>query len=492
MLSAGLTLFSGVNLAQETKTYKGPYGTGFAEYSYTENDKTQRVFDGRFTYSDTLEIEDRGECSLQMSGAYREDNKVTPWVTTIKGMSSESNETVTGPYLNGQKLGLWTHRITLEDVDILTATASFNRNKFKGTFSYDYAPTVDVDPLYKKLNVQGAFDGDGYLDGEWKFQYTNKQDAQIEEVARYQHGVLAFKVVRDVNTGKEIERYDKEAMVTAFFKDIQFPDSNAVVANVKYGILKQTNNHPILVPLMKAWNETSTVNLNNKSNASIPTMIIPRGEYSEPKYLVNMQEIVLWMDTPKGHKEWLEEQRIKEAYNAEVKKADEALAEKKFEDALAHYNAAHEIKSNEAHPISQIPKVEEMIRLRDTKNALLASVKEKNSLLASEQARMLAVEEFEKKQKHLHEAYVMAYDASFKRVNGNHSKVITNLERSETDITFIESISILELELYESDLKELIALQAKVSGLIGQDTKELEKELKKLDSAKLIETRLMR
>ena len=86
----------------------------------------------------------------------------------------------------------------------------------------------------------------------------------------------------------------------------------------------------------------------------------------------------------------------------------------------------------------------------------------------------------------------MADDASFKRVNGNHSKVITNLERSETDITFIESISILELELYESDLKELIALQAKVSGLIGQDTKELEKELKKLDSAKLIETRLMR
>lgn len=477
----------GINQGQETKTYKGAYGMGFAEYSYTENDKLQRLFDGRFTYSDTLEIEDRGECSIQMSGAYREDKKVTPWVATIKGISAENSETVTGPFLNGQKLGLWTHRITIDGTDILTSTASFNRNKFKGAFSFEYAPTVVVDPLYKKLTVQGNFDGDGFLDGEWKIEYTNLQDVQIEEIARYQHGVLAFKVRREVSTGKELERYDKEAFVSSFFKGIQFPDSNAVVENVKYGILKKTNDHPIIVPLMKAWNDNSEVKISNKSNTSIPTMIVPRGEFAELKYLVNMQEIVLWMDTPKGHKEWMEEQRIKEAYIAAVKKADDALADNKFEEALAFYEEATSIKADEAHPISQIPKVKEMIRLRDAKNALLKSVQEKNESIESSQKNMLANEDFQKQQKHLFEAYNIAFDAAYKRIKGDHSKVRSNLDNN-----LLESATILELELYESDLKTLIELQNKTKSLIGQDTKELEKELKKMDSAKVIEARLMR
>ena len=45
--------------AQEPQTYKGAYGTGVAEYTYTENDKLQRLISGMFSYSDTLTVAGR-------------------------------------------------------------------------------------------------------------------------------------------------------------------------------------------------------------------------------------------------------------------------------------------------------------------------------------------------------------------------------------------------------------------------------------------------
>ncbi len=481
LILAFLPIFS---FAQTVQTYKGAYGVGTAEYSYTENDKLQRMLTGRFVYSDTLNIAGRGDCAVGMTGMYVDDKKSGPWVCSVKGIDNESNETVTGPYKDGQKMGLWTHRISAGDKDIKVATASFYRNTFKNAFSYTYEPVEPVG-VYKKLNVVGAFDDNGMYDGEWKVTYTNMNDVVYEDIMRYQHGVLAFRLKRELETGNELERFDDEQRVTAFFQNLQLPNSNAVVGETKYGILKKMTKHEIIIPLMKSWNDSRTVNVGNQYSASIPTMIVPRGEFGDEKYLRCEQDIVLWMETPKGHKEWLEEQRILEEYNSNIKQADRALEAKEFEEALRFYKVASNVKKDETYPVGQIPKVEKMIKDRDTKNRLLESVKNKVDVLNTEQNSITGNEEFLKKQKHLAEAYDKAYTSQLDKIKETHSSVRNNLENNSEDL-----ISITELELYEADLVEILLLQNKLKELIGKDTKELEKELKKIESVTLISNKI--
>lgn len=473
-----------LTIAQTVQTYKGAYGVGNAEYSYTENDKLQRMLTGRFVYSDTLNIAGRGDCGVSMTGMYIDDKKSGPWVCSIKGMDNESNETVTGPYKDGQKMGLWTHRISIGDQDIKVATASLYRNTFKNAFNYTYEPVEPIG-VYKKLSAVGAFDDNGMYHGEWKVTYTNIDDVVYEDVMRYQHGVLAFRLKRELETGSELERFDDEQRVTAFFENLQLPDSNSVVGDTKYGILKKMTKHEIILPLMKSWNDSRTVNVGNQYAASIPTMIVPRGEIGDEKYLRCEQEIVLWMETPKGHKEWLEEQRILEEYKTNIKQADRALEAKEFEEALRLYKVANNVKKDETYPVGQIPKVEKMIKDRDTKNRLLESVKNKVEVLNSEQNAIVGNEEFLKKQKHLAEAYGIAYSSQLDKIKKAHAGVRANLENNTEDI-----ITITELELYEADLVEILLLQNKLKDLIGKDTKDLEKELKKIESASVIANKI--
>lgn len=471
-------------IAQETKTYKGPYGEGVAEYTYTENDKMQRLLSGKFQYTDTLEVAGRGECQVMMTGSFRDDKKAGPWVASIKASDNSSNETVTGPFLNGQKSGFWTHRVTIGDKDIKTSTATFNRNKFKGAFAYNYEPVEPV-ATYQKLKIEGGFDNEGFFDGEWKIVYTDMNGVEIEDVLRYQHGVLAFRVQRETASGKEIERFDKESFVTAFFKNMQSLDSSSVVDEKKFGLRKKMNKHEVIVPIMKAWNDLEGVKLGNAYNASIPTMIVTKGEFAEPMYLQNEKEIIDWKDTPKGRAEWEEEQRILKEYKENIGKADAALSEKNYEEALKLYRYSSTLKKDETYPMEQIPKVEELILVRNKRNRLLGSVKEKAEMLEKEQDKIEADENFEKKQKHLHEAYHIGYDYQYRGLRSDHSRVRSNIENG-----LGEECDVADLEAYESDLKKILDYQAKVGSLIGTDTKDLEKEVKKMEDPMEIISRL--
>lgn len=483
-LIASILLICSTLNAQELQTYDGPYGEGVAQYSFVENEKGQRIIKGRFVYTDSLTIAGRGECVINMTGSYFEDKKSAPWVCSVKGTDNESNETVTGPYKDGLKMGLWTHRITIGDQDIKVAEASFYRNTFKNAFKYTYTPVEPVG-VYKKLVVNGAFDDKGFYHGEWNITYTNMNDVEYEDIMRYQHGVLAYRLKREVATGVELERYDDEQRVNAFFQNIQLPDSNAVVNDVKYGVLKKMTQHEIIVPLMKTWHDTRTVVLGNQYSSSIPTMVVPRGEFNDESYLRCEQEIVLWMETPKGHKEWLEEQRILEEYKANIKKADAALGEKAYEEALTYYKAAANVKKDESYPVGQIPKVEKLIKDRDTKNRLLKSVKNKQQVLKDEQASIVGNEGFIKDQKRLHEAYVRAFDSEWADIKDDHKDV-----RGLLDSGNEEPITITQLELYEADLTEILLFQNKLKDLIGKDTKDLGKELKKIESPSVIASKI--
>ncbi|MDC1221808.1 hypothetical protein N8Z47_03975 [Salibacteraceae bacterium] len=484
LIFVSLFIISIQSLSQDFKTYKGAYGDGNAEYTYLEKNNSQRMFVGRFVYSDTLKIPGRGECSVSMTGTYVNGKKSAPWVCTIKGIDNESSETVTGPYKDGQKMGLWTNRISVGSKDVKLATASFYRNTFKNAFNYSYEPIEPIG-VYKKLNVTGAFDDKGMYHGEWKISYTNMSDVEYEDVMRYQHGVLAYRLKKEVGTGLEMERFDEEQMVTEFFANLQMPDSNSMVGDAKYGILKKMTKHEVIIPLMKSWNNTRTVIVGNQFSSSIPTMIVPHGEFGDESYLRCEQEIVLWMETPKGHKEWLEEQRILEEYKASIKKADQALETNDFEEALRMYRVAANTKKDESYPNGQIPKVEKMIKDRNTKNRLLKSVKNKADVLNTEQKSIMGNEEFVKRQKHLHAAYQIAFSSQLDDIKEDHTSVRASLKNTSED-----NITITQLELYESDLTEILVLQSKLKDLIGTDTKELEKELKKIESATVIANKI--
>jgi len=215
--------------------------------------------------------------------------------------------------------------------------------------------------------------------------------------------------------------------------------------------------------------------------------MITKGEVQSNKYLVCEQKIVPWNETPKGMLEWQEEQRILKEYHSNIANADKALEEKNLEEALRLYRLSSTIKKDEDYPREQIPMVEQMIKDRATQNRLLGSVGEKKTMLDKTQKKLMDDETFMKKQDKLYEAYDMAYSARMRSMKSDHSKTMTFIENDN-----IEPISILELEAYEASLDELIQLQNKVSLLVGQDTKDLEKELKKLDDTGEIEKMLRR
>jgi len=388
---------------------------------------------------------------------------------------------------DGMKIGLWTHRLTMNDKYVKVASASFTRDRFTSKFEYKYNPLDASIGEYQELNVVGSFDSKGMLDGEWTTTYVGKDGVRMQELARYQHGVLAFRVVRELETGIEKDRYDKEAFVTDFWSKMKLPDSNAVINDEKYGVIKEMCHQESLVPLMNSWNDLRTVVVSNIHGSSIPTMMITKGEVQSNKYLVCEQKIVPWNETPKGMLEWQEEQRILKEYQSNIANADKALEEKNLEEALRLYRLSSTIKKDEDYPREQIPMVEQMIKDRATQNRLLGSVGEKKTMLDKTQKKLMDDETFMKKQDKLYEAYDMAYSARMRSMKSDHSKTMTFIENDN-----IEPISILELEAYEASLDELIQLQNKVSLLVGQDTKDLEKDLKKLDDTGEIEKMLRR
>lgn len=467
--------------SQGVKTYKGLYGNGFAEYGYAENDKFQRVMAGSFKYSDTTEIADRGECVIQISGNYRDDKKVGPWVASVKSTDNTNNETVSGMYLNGQKSGFWSQRLGVNEMEIKSVSATFNRNKFKGAFAYKFTPLVPQSG-FKSIDIAGSFDNEGRFDGEWKVMYAAADGGEFEDILRFQHGVLAFRLKRETST-QEMDRADKETFVTSFFKNMNPKDSSSVVDGKKYGLQQSSFKHEIIVPILKSLQEPGELGIGYLS--ALPTSIITQGELVDNSYLNNSQEIIDWELTPKGKAELLERQRIDREYNSQINDADAALNAKKLEDALRMYRLASTIKVDETYPTEQVTKVEEMIKVRNRKNRLLESIAEKEKTLASEHKRILGIEDFEKKQKYLFAAYNSGFDYLERKMKSDHSRVKSNIGNNLMDATEIS-----ELEAYEAALTSILDFQNRVSKLIGTETKDLEKELKKMEDPKEIVARL--
>ena len=101
--------------------------------------------------------------------------------------------------------------------------------------------------------------------------------------------------------------------------------------------------------------------------------------------------------------------------------------------------------------------------------------------------KMLAAEDYYGKKKHLFEASVIALDFEKKQLLSAHQETRAFIERRAMDELTVES-----LRGFQTALDEVIRLQDQIKALTKrEDTKELEKTLKKMEDASAISKTIM-
>lgn len=483
LLLIGLPLIA---ISQQVQNYEGPFEQGEASYSFKENAMHEKVYHGLFKYSETRDLPARGgDNEILLTGNYKDNKKNLAWGVTIKNESF--SETVTGQYLNGKKNGMWTNRLRDEanGMDIKVTQASFYKNTFRGKFSYKYL-MYGNSASFEKLNVEGAFDMNGKFDGEWVLDYRRVGETAKSEKMTFQHGVLVTKVVFDSASNKVVENIDNTELVNGFFSNMDRMDSSSVVGDAKWGLKHSYTEHAVLKPVLSIWTKVLGAKLGNHFNSSLPTFIIKTGELEKKQALRNQMVMIDWKETPKGKREYEEQRKIEAEYENKISLGNKHFELKNYQQAIKLYKEATGIKKDETYPQEQITKLETLIADEEKKQKLARMISGRSTLWKGNE-KMLEGEEFYGKKKHLYEATVLAFGKQKREILSNHRETRTNLDRKTYD-----NLKNPDLEAYLKDLDDAIALQDKVKKLAkSDDTKDLEKELKKLESTEAIINRLM-
>lgn len=479
LLAVSLFLISLYDLsAQGTLIYEGPFGQGNATYEYKQGAQQQQIFQGAFTYNELRAMPLRGgNQNILVTGHFKDGKKHLVWAVTIKNEDESSGytETIIGNYIDGEKSGLWTHRISSnsDDSEMRFAQASFLKNHFRGPFKMQYFNEEGTP--YVSMEVTGSFNEFGQLDGEWILSYRDQEMNKYQDKLNFMNGVLARRTLVDINSELELETFDNELKVSSFFANMHAVDSFATVDGEKLGIKKKTLDHPLLITIMDAWTDMSKIDLSLNYNASVPTMIIPQGELKDNKRLLIMAELIDWNETPKGKQELAKAKAIEEAYLQKIQVADLQFNQGNFRGAIPLYKEAIGIKKDQ-YPQDQIKKAEEEIRLEEEKMRLITVVSGRQTLWKGNDKMLKELSYYGKKEK-LFEASIIALDHQKNTIQKSFGEIIAFIERKA-----YENITIENLQTFQTALDEAITFQDKLKAINKtEDTKELEKELKKLE-----------
>ncbi|NQV52829.1 MAG: hypothetical protein HQ500_06580 [Flavobacteriales bacterium] len=487
LLTCALTLTVLPSLGQMVQTYEGPFESGEATYEYTENNMHEKVFSGRFSYTEVRHIEERGgDNEILITGNFKEDKKHLAWAVTVKPVETGGRtETIIGNYIDGEKSGLWTHRLidNATNEEVKHVKASFIKNHFRGPFNYTYIDTTALG--IRALKIKGSFDNDGKLDGTWLLSFTDGNGAVFSDSLIYKHGVLGFRHFMNTTQPLVIEAEDNMHLATAFFREMDKADSFAVVDGEKYGLRKTTTQHRILKPVFSSWMNLSASSVGNAYDAPLPTVLFKRGEIRNPGLLNNTMEIIPWKETPKGKREYEAQQAVQRAYDTKINVADLQFNQKQYRQALPLYKEAYAIKA-EPYAREQMKKVDDLIRVEEEKKQLLVLIKNREDMWKGND-KMLEAETYYGKKDKLYEASLTALDYQKKQLFSEYRETRTNISQAANDKLTLEN-----LKQYKAAVDEAITLQDRIKQLTKkEDTKELEKELKKLEDPKAIIFRLL-
>ncbi len=472
---------------QSNLTFEGEYESGKATYEYIEGDMQQRLLNGKFQYEELRDIPTRdGENEILVTGNYIQDKKHLAWGYTIKATADTGlTETVIGNYVEGQKSGLWTQRIrsNADDHELKVVQASFIKNQFRGPFKFNFEHPISVN--IKKLVITGGFDSKGLMDGDWNIDYTNGIGEEFKDVMKFQHGVLAYRSFHNMTKGEVLESVNEVDFVGAYFINLDRLDSFSIVNDKKYGSKRTLVEHPILQEVFKVWNELTPLNFSNEYNASLPNGIIKKGEAVNAQGLMVNTQIIDWKETPQGKVEFEKEQAIQKAYDTKINVANIQFNEKNYRQALPLYKDALAIK-NEAYASKRIAEIEELLRIEEEKNQFITAINSRYELWKGNE-KMLEAEDYYGKKSKLYEASIIALDYEKKQLLNAHQETRAFIERRAMDQLTIES-----LRGFQAALDEVIRLQDQIKALTKrQDTKELEKELKKMEDPAAISKTIM-
>jgi len=473
--------------AQGIQTYEGPFENGEAIFEYTEKDMHEKIMNGKFSYTETRHIQTRGgEHEVLITGNFKEDKKHLTWAITIKPTDATTGltETIIGNYSDGERSGLWTHRVVdnTSNEEIKLAKVSYIKNHFRGPFRFNFQDSNAVDML--SLAVKGTFDNEGLTHGTWILKYTNGVGTHFRDSLIYVHGVLGYRKRLNSTEATVIEEVDELALANSFFVNMNKADSFSVLEGEKYGLRATKMDHPILKPLFTTWMNLYANEIGNAYNAPLPLVYFKRGETRNPGLLYNTMKIIPWKDTPKGKKEYEEKLAQQQAYDTKIGVADFQFQQKNYRQANKLYREAVEIKP-EPYAQDQIKKVEEFIRLEKEKQQLLTAVSSREELWKGNNT-MLEAESYYGKKGKLYEASQRALIKMKQDLLSEYRDTRTLLIQERT-----EELTNDQLEEYQARLDEAIAFQELIKKISKrEDTKDLEKELKKMEDPSAIITRI--
>jgi len=204
-----------ISYSQQLKTYTGEYSldgkSGFSDYGkatykYYENDDSERIKEGSFSFQGrTMKVEGQFKNGLR-NGLWKFTNTQTSkYASNIPNIIVVSATYIAGK-LNGKCSYIKTAYPSKKILE--SSIAYFKNNLLIGDYVYIKYPESEYD---KKLSIKYSQDSLGKLNGEYRAEFYQKccnDLGNIEDVARYENGTMIYRLCREKINGKVYYKYE--------------------------------------------------------------------------------------------------------------------------------------------------------------------------------------------------------------------------------------------------------------------------------------------
>lgn len=227
---ATLFLYSLSN-AQEHKTYSGIFESGKATYQYFENPKSDRIYEGNFSYTGN---------PYSVVGKFANNIRIGKWkISALNKMykNDKSRIQVTtsifGAYKDGALDSTWNYSNSIKTFNQKTkkfnpkplkivSKATFKNNHFVGNLSYQIGQGSTT-------SFTGQFTENGFPDGLWV-----KKSALETEEWRFLNGVLVAHLQKNNATGDKTVDENNASMYARIWENYDPSKNLATVGDKMY------------------------------------------------------------------------------------------------------------------------------------------------------------------------------------------------------------------------------------------------------------------
>jgi hypothetical protein len=235
-ISVCLLLSTSLVGAQNLKTFNGEFENGEitkakATYSYYEDSKTlEYLKQGAFKYVNSF-TSDKGTFNATFNGNFKANKRDGIWTFVINEVDCPHTDNLyytgssklTANYINGVPNGAWTYVSqykrrekkwdgtwgSFEIQPNENVSATFKNGHFSGLLSISNNPSFAEFPV-----ITGQYDDNGNPIGKWVLR-----NSETEKTIQFQDGVVTQVVVREITSGKVVDKIIDDAEMTKIKTD---------------------------------------------------------------------------------------------------------------------------------------------------------------------------------------------------------------------------------------------------------------------------------